>query len=162
MNKIEITPSFSFFLCDNIIFFITLIGLTFFAGFVDPFAKFVCLVLAIICVITLYLRYLKMKRLKWIIEEEQIIYIRGVLTIKKDFTELYRIIDYQENQNIINLLSHTKTINILCNDRTNPILKIIGIDKSEHGDIINVIRRRSEQCKKKRNIYELANPNNYC
>ena len=69
--------------------------------------------------------------------------------------ELYRIIDYQEKQDIIQQMMGIKDVIIVSGEKSHPILRIYGIKNNL--DIIGYINTRVEQAKKERKIYEITN-----
>lgn len=72
-----------------------------------------------------------------------------------NYVELYRVIDYREDQSFIQMIFGIKTITIYSGDRSNPQLKLIGIKNDL--DLIKLIRQRVEYNKKRHNIYEFTN-----
>lgn len=93
--------------------------------------------------------------MKYHIGLEQLMYQRGLFSVKRDYIEMYRIVDYEESRNFIELLFGLKTVTIHACDRTTPYLQIIGIPKDI--EVIKTIRERVELCKKKRGVYEITN-----
>lgn len=69
--------------------------------------------------------------------------------------ELYRIVDFQEHQSLLQQLCGLKTVVILSMDRNTPRLDLVGIWRSE--DIVAVIRKRVEINKRNKGIYEITN-----
>lgn len=103
----------------------------------------------------LFLHCLYVTSMKFHIGLEQLMYQRGLFTIKRDYIEMYRIVDYEESRSFLQMLFGLKTVTIHACDRTTPYLRIIGIPKDM--DIIPTIRERCEYCKKKHGVYEIAN-----
>lgn len=93
--------------------------------------------------------------MKYHIGLEQLMYQRGIFSVKRDYIEMYRIVDYEESRNFIEILFGLKTVTIHACDRTTPSLNIIGIPYDL--EIIETIRERVELCKKKRGVYEITN-----
>ena len=93
--------------------------------------------------------------MKYHIGFEQLMYQRGLFTIKRDYIEMYRIVDYEESRSFLQMIFGLKTVTIHASDRTTPHLRIIGIPKDT--DVIPTIRERCEYCKKKHGVYEIAN-----
>lgn len=112
---------------------------------------------AILAFFTLYLflhcQYIT--SMKYHIGLELLMYSRGLFSVKRDYIEMYRIVDYEESRSFLQMLFGLKTVTIHACDRTTPNLKIIGIPKNL--DVIPTIRERCEYCKKKRGVYEIAN-----
>ena len=97
--------------------------------------------------------YLKM--LKFIISSEQLIIEHGVFRRKSDYIELYRVVDYGENRDILEQFFGVKTVSIYSGDRTNPKLDIYGV--KENIDVVSIIRERVEWNRQMKHIYEVTN-----
>ena len=93
--------------------------------------------------------------ISWEIEEEKIVIRKGVISRAIDFVELYRVVDYEVKTNIVYDMFNIYNLFIYSGDRNTPSLLLYGID--EHKDILEIIRRRVELCKKKRGVYEITN-----
>jgi len=106
---------------------------------------FVCLIYAVT----------DMYRIRYIITGEQILYKHGVFSYTTDYIELYRVYDYQQCRSPLQQMTGLKTVVVLANDRINPSLNILGMKNDK--DIVNIIRRRVEYNKLKKNVYEIAN-----
>lgn len=91
----------------------------------------------------------------WTITPNQLIYRRGVIAITTDYTELYRIYDYSEHQNVVERLLGIKNIHIHSTDKTQPHLTIFGV--SDRIDVIGYLRENVEQHKRNSKIYEITN-----
>lgn len=100
-------------------------------------------------------RYIYLRRIRYCIGTEQIISEHGILYRKVDYMELYRIVDFQEHQSLLQQLCGLKTVRILSMDRNTPRLDLIGIRCRE--DIVSVIRERVEINKRNKGIYEITN-----
>ena len=100
-------------------------------------------------------RYIYLRRIRYCIGTEQIVSEHGILYRKVDYMELYRIVDFQEHQSLLQQLCGLKTVRILSMDRNTPRLDLIGIRRRE--DIVSVIRERVEINKRKKGIYEITN-----
>ena len=100
---------------------------------------------------------LELCRIEYVITGEQLIYRHGVLFHSADYMELYRIVDYQESRTPVQQLTGLKNILLLSGDRSLPRLRIVGIRGSSQ--ILDEIRTRVENNKKRRGIYEITNRN---
>lgn len=100
-------------------------------------------------------RYIYLRRIRYCIGTEQIVSEHGILYRKVDYMELYRIVDFQEHQSLLQQLCGLKTVRILSMDRNTPRLDLIGIRRRE--DIVSVIRERVEINKRNKGIYEITN-----
>ena len=112
-------------------------------------AVFLCLMLVL-----LY-RFICLCRIRYRIGTEQLVCERGVLVRKVDYMELYRVVDFQEHQSLLQQLCGLKTVVILSTDRNSPKLDLIGIRRGN--DIVAIIRERVEINKRKKGIYEITN-----
>ena len=108
-------------------------------------------------IMTCFMLYgcLYLHKLRYIITSEQLIIQRGVLTRTSDYIELYRVVDFSENRDILEQLFGLKTVWIFSGDRTNPKLDIYGI--RENIDVVNIVRTRVEYNKRRKGIYEITN-----
>lgn len=100
-------------------------------------------------------RYLFMRRCRFILTSEVLVYDRGVFTRDADFIELYRVVDYREKHTFMQQLFGLKTVVIYSGDRTTPQLFIPGVCRE--ADIIPVIRERVEYNKRNKGVYEITN-----
>lgn len=79
--------------------------------------------------------------------------LKGLVARTTHYIELYRVVDYEQRQNLLQLLVGIKTVIILSRDRTNGCLKLVGIKARK--DIVGEIRRRVEFNKRKREFMKL-------
>ena len=93
--------------------------------------------------------------MEYIITDEQLIFKHGIICHSTEYMELYRVIDYQQQQSLMQQIWHLKTVTILSGDRTMPELKMIGL--KENVQIVDEIRIRVEYNKKRRGVYEITN-----
>ena len=98
---------------------------------------------------------LYLSKLQFIISSEQLIIQHGVFQRTSDYIELYRIVDFCEQRDIMEQLFGLKTVSIYSGDRTNPKLDIYGV--KERLDVVRIIRERVEYNKKRKGIYEITN-----
>lgn len=71
------------------------------------------------------------------------------------YIELYRVVDFQEHQTLLQQIFGLKTVTVLSMDRTTPWLALIGLPKQTA--IVELIRERVEFNKKRKGIYEITN-----
>ena len=105
--------------------------------------------------ISLLCKCIYLLRISYTITEEQLQYEYGILSLQRDFIELYRVVDYSEQRSFLQMLLGLKTVSIYSGDKTCPRLDIIGVRGNT--DLITLIRERVEYNKKKRNIHEFTN-----
>ena len=98
---------------------------------------------------------LYLNKLHFIITAEQLIIQHGVFHRSSDYIELYRIVDFSEQRDILEQLFGLKTVSIYSGDRTNPKLDIYGV--MEKVDVVGIIRERVEYNKQRRGVYEITN-----
>ena len=99
--------------------------------------------------------WLYLSKLQFIITAEQLIIQQGVFHRSSDYIELYRIVDFSEQRDILEQLFGLKTVSIYSGDRTNPKLDIYGV--MEKVDVVGIIRERVEYNKQRRGVYEITN-----
>lgn len=110
------------------------------------------------CVVFLILSYTFLDVLcytKWIVTDTEILIKRGVFTSRTDHLELYRVIDYAETQNFLQMIFRNKNVEITSGDKSHPLLLIFGIEASF--SLISILRTRVEEQKKKKGIHEFTN-----
>ena len=98
---------------------------------------------------------LYLSKLQFIISSEQLIIQHGVFQRTSDYIELYRIVDFCEQRDIMEQLFGLKTVSIYSCDRTNPKLDIYGV--KEKVDVVGIIREQVEYNKQRRGVYEITN-----
>ena len=105
----------------------------------------------------LYLAYqfFYLTGMRYVVTDEQLIFLHGVFRRSTDYMELYRVVDYQQNRTFLQQLFGLKTITILSGDRNMNRLDIIGVRETEN--IVSEIRNRVEYNKRMKNIYEITN-----
>ncbi len=98
---------------------------------------------------------LYLSKLQYVISAEQLIIQQGVFHRTSDYIELYRIVDFSEQRDILEQFFGLKTISIYSGDRTNPKLDICGVQ--EKIDVVGIIRERVEYNKQIKGVYEITN-----
>ena len=104
--------------------------------------------------VSLY-RFVYLRRMRYRIGGELLVSERGIVRRKTDYMELYRIVDFQEHQSLLQQFCGLKTVVIFSMDRNTPRLELIGIRRG--ADIVPLIRERVEYNKRKKGIYEITN-----
>lgn len=100
-------------------------------------------------------RYIILRNIRWEIDNETICRQRGVFVREKDYLELYRVVDYAEQQTLLQRIFGVKTVVILSTDRSDAQMPILGVPV--WFDLVGKIRNRVEQCKTAKRIYEITN-----
>lgn len=105
----------------------------------------------------LYLAYqvVYLARMQYIVTNDQIIFLHGVISHSTDYMELYRVIDYQQRRSLMQQLTGLKTVVIFSGDRNTPIMQLVGM--KEKDDVVKEIRIRVEYNKEMKHIYEITN-----
>ena len=112
-------------------------------------------VVSLFLLIVLLYRFIYLRRIRYRIGEEQLVSEHGIFIRRVDYMELYRIVDFQEHQSLLQQICGLKTVRILSMDRNTPRLDLIGIRRRD--DIVAIIRERVEINKRKKGIYEITN-----
>lgn len=154
-RKIKLSPAIKQFLADEILIIALLGGAILLTGYEDYVVKLCCLSLAGLICIYLLGRFWFYKSVCWEITRTQIKITHGVLRRTTNYVELYRVIDYAEEQSFIQQMMGLKDVFILSSDRTESTLRIFGIPS--HLDIINEIKPLVKQARIDNHIYEIAN-----
>ena len=110
---------------------------------------------AILLTLLLLYRYLYLRRIRYRIGTEQLISEHGIVRHETDYMELYRIVDFQEHQSLLQQFCGLKTVIIFSMDRNTPRLDLVGI--RHNFDVVTLIRERVEYNKRKKGIYEITN-----
>jgi hypothetical protein len=105
--------------------------------------------------LVLLYRFIYLCRIHYHIGIEQLVCEQGVFVRKVDYMELYRIVDFQEHQSLMQQLCGLKTVRIFSTDRNTPRLDLTGMRRKD--DIVPFIRGRVEYNKRKKGIYEITN-----
>lgn len=113
------------------------------------------LIVALLLFLYLVYKYIYIRKILYIITDEQLIVKHGVLVAICDYIEFYRVIDYEEKSGFVQQLFGLKTVTIYSGDRSSPKLEMKGL--SEDNDIVSIIRERVELNKQNKGIYEITN-----
>ena len=92
---------------------------------------------------------------KWIITKDELIFRHGIISRREEHLELYRVIDYSETQNVLQLVFGNKTVKVISGDASDPILYMYGIYRNI--PIIDTLRDRVKIARKESGIFEVAN-----
>lgn len=100
-------------------------------------------------------RFVCLRRIRYRVGGEQLVSEHGLFCHRMNYMELYRIVDFQEHQSLMQQLCGLKTVRLLSTDRNTPRLDLIGIRR--RNDIVSIIRERVEINKRRKGIYEITN-----
>ena len=157
-GTLELSPHGLQFLCMEIVPTIFCLSVWFVMGlddFVPEVFRPILLVLGIFLFLYLVMKFCYLKSMRYEISLQQLVFEHGVFSVSRDYVELYRVVDYGERRNFLQVLFGLKTVSVYSGDRTTPRLDIIGVRKSV--DLQNFIRERVEFNKQNKSIYEITN-----
>ena len=77
---------------------------------------------------------------KWTVTDKSIVINKGILVKTTNETQLFRVIDFSEKQNILQSIFHNTDLYVYSSDKTDPTLCIFGIEKNDA--IFEEIKRR--------------------
>ena len=100
-------------------------------------------------------RYVMLVSHQWIIGDETLCTVKGVLSRHTDYIELYRIVDYKESQSLLQRLMGIKTVTVFSTDRSDAMVDMRGVSVDE--DVVGQLRDKVEKCKTDKRIYEITN-----
>lgn len=153
--KVELRPCCRYILLTNLFFIPLISGFIWMANHITMIEHWFFYSFAIFGIFMSVLVTLSQLATRYTITAEQIIIRKGLMARTTHYIELYRVVDYEQRQNLLQLLVGIKTVIILSRDRTNGCLKMVGIKANK--DIVGEIRRRVEFNKRKKGIYEITN-----
>lgn len=153
LGTIILNPSFSQWVTDKCVWIaVNIIGYCLYADSAIPVAG-----LALMIAMSLHLLYmlLYLRLMKFTITDQQIMYNHGVFNRKREFIELYRVVDFHEDVSFLQNIFDIKTVTIHSGDRTTPRLKMPGIPLGY--PLVQTLRERVEYNKRRKGIYEITN-----
>lgn len=155
----SLKPDYREFIAENIslgfLFVLSVVAMPFSTQFDMWFVSLIPASMTIILAIMLIVRYIMLTSVVWIITEETLCRIQGVFSRSTDYTELYRVVDYEESQTFLQKLLKVKSVTVFSTDKSDCIMCMYGIDASN--DVVRIIRSRVEKCKQEKRIYEITN-----
>lgn len=157
-DNIILKPKFRYWLMKNFLLIILAIFVFIFNKYIreHELLKFISGTILVLLIFIIFYRYISMLLCtRWIITREQIKIYQGVLSKRINYIELYRVYDYEEKQSFIQSLINNTNIYIYSGDKSTPELLMNGL--KANSDIIQIIRNRVGEQKKKKGIYEFTN-----
>ena len=121
----------------------------------DRYIALAVVLMTVFMLSVLAIRYAMLVSVRWTVEGETLCRTSGVLSRNTDYIELYRIVDYQESRTFTQRLLGVKTVTIYSTDKSDAVSDIPGVPADM--DLIGMLREKVEECKRERNIYEIAN-----
>lgn len=154
-NILSITPNPIQFIINELPYLMLCpLGLVYSGIEGNPLSSLV-LGISICLLMMLIYRYAYLRRIRYHIGEEQLIFEYGIFQRKVHYMELYRIVDFYEHQSFMQQLLSLKSVTVFSMDRQTPRLEMQGIRASK--EIIPIIRQGVESNKKRRGVYEITN-----
>ena len=154
-NIITLRPHWGQYIISQGFMFLVSLVLFLVAGHDAITFKMPFLVLGTVTMLMTLYGCLYLSKLQYVISAEQLIIQQGVFHRTSDYIELYRIVDFSEQRDILEQFFGLKTISIYSGDRTNPKLDIFGVQ--EKVDVVGIIRERVEYNKQIKGVYEITN-----
>ncbi len=154
LEEIEFRPKFIYYFTKHFFPFLFFLMTAFACVYVhDKYAKSVISLISMILMAYLMFRYISiMMCTKWTVTDKAIIIKKGVLVKTTNETELFRVIDFAEKQNIIQSIFNNTDLYVYSSDKTDPQLCIFGITKNK--EIFNEIKRRVKVQRELNQIHE--------
>jgi uncharacterized membrane protein YdbT with pleckstrin-like domain len=119
----------------------------------NNFVNKATLYLIIIVFTILTYNFLSLLLTKYTLTNERLIIRKGIVNRKRDYTNLYMIVDYSDKANIMEQLFGLDTILIYTTDKKKPIMNLKGMRNSEKK--ISDIRSFVEKLRLERNVFEV-------
>lgn len=154
-NIITLRPHWGQYIISQGFMFLVSLVLFLVAGHDAITFKMPFLVLGTVTMLMTLYGCLYLSKIQYVISAEQLIIQQGVFHRTSDYIELYRIVDFSEQRDILEQFFGLKTISIYSGDRTNPKLDIFGVQ--EKVDVVGIIRERVEYNKQIKGVYEITN-----
>lgn len=155
LTTVTMSPHWFQWIIDNLMgILVCCLAFWMFAFATFPYHKCCCVVWLVVSIYLLY-RMIWFARIEYVITTEQLILLQGVVSHSTDYVELYRVVDYQQNQSVLQQIAGLKTVVIYSGDHNNPKVELTGMRAKE--DVVAFIRQRVEYNKKRKGIYEITN-----
>lgn len=158
MSSIKLKPTFRYALLRSLKYFIILIfiiysceiALIYFKDYYSTISYFVYL--GILPILSGLYTIFYWQMVKYEINDQQIIYSRGVLNRKQDYLELFRIKDFEKDQPLLMRILNIMNFKLITSDQSHPVLVFSGVPVS---NIHVVIRELVQQARKRNRVFEI-------
>lgn len=154
-REITLQPSMVQFIIDELYLLTLCVAGWAYGGMDDAPLGTVATLFAVLLSLILIYRLIYLKRIRYHIGSEQLTTGHGVFLRSVGYIELYRVVDFQERQTLLQQVFGLKTVTVLSTDRTTPRLEMTGLPKRI--DIVDIIRERVEYNRKTKGIHEITN-----
>ena len=154
-RDISLRPKTTQFFIDELpLLFVAITGLVY-GGMDDAPLGSIATLFAVLLSLILIYRLIYLKRIRYHVGSEQLTAEHGVFQRSIGYIELYRVVDFHEQQSLLQQIFGLKTVTVLSMDRTTPKLELTGLPKRIN--IVDIIRDRVEFNKQRKGIYEITN-----
>ena len=117
-RNILLRPHTGQFVIDELpLMFVCMAGLVYGGMEGLPLSSMARIVSLFLLLVLLY-RFIYLRRIRYRVGEEQLVSEHGIFIRRVDYMELYRIVDFQEHQSLLQQICGLKTVRILSMDRT--------------------------------------------
>lgn len=159
LMEISLKPDYREFIAENtgigFLFVLSVVSMPFSTQFELWYVSILPASMTIILAIMLIVRYITLTAVVWIVTDDTLCRIQGVFSRHTDYTELYRVVDYEESQTFLQKLLKVKSVTVFSTDKSDSVMRMYGINASN--DVVRLIRSRVEKCKQEKRIYEITN-----
>ena len=146
-REISLRPQTAQFFIDELpLLLLCPVGLVYGGMENAPLASIATLLAVLLSLILIY-RLIYLKRIRYHVGSEQLTAEHGVFQ--------RRVVDFHEQQSLLQQIFGLKTVTVLSMDRTTPKLELTGLPKRIN--IVDIIRERVEFNKQRKGIYEITN-----
>ena len=120
-RNILLRPHTGQFVIDELpLMFVCMAGLVYGGMEGLPLSSMARIVSLFLLLVLLY-RFIYLRRIRYRVGEEQLVSEHGIFIRRVDYMELYRIVDFQEHQSLLQQICGLKTVRILSMDRTRQV-----------------------------------------
>lgn len=153
-GNIEFRPKLIYYISKNLFHIIFLLVILFLSNRIqNRYAMMIFGIVSMLIMLFLLGRYISwMMFTKWTITENKIIIEKGVLLKTTNETNLFRVIDFEEKQSILQNIFNNTNLLIYSSDKTDPKLVLFGIKKDEK--LFEIIKERVSKQREINHIHE--------
>ena len=154
-REITLQPSMVQFIIDELPLLTLCIAGWAYGGMDDVPLGTVATLFAVLLSLHLAYRLVYLKRIRYRVGSERLVFNHGVFLRSVGYIEHYRVVDFQERQSLMQQIFGLKNVTVFSTDRTTPQLEMTGLPKRI--DIVDIIRERVEYNRKTKGIHEITN-----
>ena len=154
-REITLQPSMVQFIIDELPLLTLCAAGWAYGGMEDVPLGTVATLFAVLLSLHLAYRLVYLKRIRYRVGSERLVSAHGVFQRSTGYIELYRVVDFQERQTLLQQVFGLKSVTVFSTDRTTPRLEMTGLPKRI--DIVDIIRERVEYNRQTKGIHEITN-----